>query len=327
MHLNWNTRLNLSPYEDEEMNAALLDRIRAATDDDLLAAFLHHTEGRVALDIYQQFDKIFTRLEDERDYARKLSDHSETPLGPAFWHAHHLLRRSLQELLNQAEDACGTAARAWRTLREATMHDDLSSRFRRQAAAPPSPLEEIAPLPHLLDPLHQQLKTALIEHRTRIHELALHEAEMLAYAASSHSISLKQFDVMTPLELEQVTASLAERDGYTVLQCQGKGGDQGADVIVLTPDRRKIVFQCKHRRLGKAVGAPEIHTFNGTARPEHNGDIVVFVTNSTYTKPARTFAAKHHIHLLHGDRLKQWATWGIPLLTVLGEDDPTNATT
>ncbi|MGK5546691.1 restriction endonuclease [Streptomyces sp. URMC 127] len=320
MHINWNTCVNLSPYEDEEMNAALLDKIRAATDDDLLAAFLHHAEGRVALETYQQFDKLCMQLEAERDHARRLSDYSETPLGLDFWHAHYRLHRSLKELLGQAEAAVDTAADVWRTLREATVHDDLSSRFRQQAPDSPSPLEEIGPLRHLLAPLQQQLKSVLDEHRARMHELALQEAELLAFAASNDSISLEQFDAMTPLELEQSTADLAERDGYTLLQRQGKAGDQGADVIALTPDGRKIVFQCKHRRRGKPVGAQDTHTLNGTARPEHNGDIVVLVTNSTFTKPARAFAAKHRIHLLHGELLQRWATWGVPLLTVLRED-------
>ncbi|MFG2918622.1 restriction endonuclease [Kitasatospora sp. NPDC048298] len=113
-----------------------------------------------------------------------------------------------------------------------------------------------------------------------------------------------------------------------VMQGRGRAGDLGADVIALAPDGRKIVIQCKHKHKAgrrRPCGSDVVQTVNGTARPEHGADIAVILTNGTFTKPARELAHKHDIHLLWGEDLERWATWGSPLLDVLGEDDDRTA--
>jgi restriction system protein len=65
-----------------------------------------------------------------------------------------------------------------------------------------------------------------------------------------------------------------------------------------------------------------IQTLNGTARPVHRADIVVAVTNAYLPRPAHDLAYEQDIHLLFGHQLRRWATWGVPLLTVLDAETP-----
>ncbi|MFE5485179.1 restriction endonuclease [Streptomyces sp. NPDC056527] len=51
-------------------------------------------------------------------------------------------------------------------------------------------------------------------------------------------------------------------------------------------------------------------------------DIVIAVTNGSFTQPAEDLAAERNIHLLAGLDLRRWATWGDPLLEVLGLEGP-----
>ncbi|MCF3105350.1 restriction endonuclease [Streptomyces roseoverticillatus] len=322
MHINWNTNVTLPVYEDAEMNAALREAIRAATDDDLLAAYLHHAEGEVTIEVFDRFIALREEVEREYEHTLKLDDGPESPQIYAFRQAHLRLHQELRELRDQARSAVSTASDVWYGLRAATVQGNLTGRFQRDAEASEPVIEKIGPLLQELPAVQQQLSAVLAEHRDEMHRLALEEATFHAFTATSDSISPGEFDAMTPLEFEQATAHLAKRDGYELLQHHGKANDRGADVIATTPDTRRIVFQCKHRQPGgRPVGSEDLQKFNGTARPEHHGDLAVLVTNSSFTKPARDFAAKHNIHLLHGEHLRRWATWGIPLLTVLNEDE------
>ncbi|MFD7206369.1 restriction endonuclease [Streptomyces sp. NPDC059893] len=70
---------------------------------------------------------------------------------------------------------------------------------------------------------------------------------------------------------------------------------------------------CRHRRLdGRPLGSPVIHTLNGTARPVHNANIVIAVTNVFFATPAHELAAEQGIHLLFGERLRTWPMGGPP---------------
>ncbi|MBK3384609.1 restriction endonuclease [Streptomyces sp. DEF1AK] len=151
-----------------------------------------------------------------------------------------------------------------------------------------------------------------------MHCLALAEQAHERFLKSPDSYAVEDIHIMAPSAFEQMVASLARRDGHRVIRDGGGARDLGADVIAVTAEGQRIVFQCKHRTAGRGkVGSPDIQTLNGTARPEHNADIVVAVTNGTFTKPAIAFARAHDIHLLDQVLLKRWGTWGEPLLTVL----------
>ncbi|MGV9626525.1 restriction endonuclease [Streptomyces sp. NPDC003487] len=82
------------------------------------------------------------------------------------------------------------------------------------------------------------------------------------------------------------------------------------------PFGRFWVIQCKHRRdgdRGPAVGTPELHFLNGTARPVHGADVVVMVTNGRITRPGRDFAQQQRIHLVDRRVLADWAAGSRPL--------------
>ncbi|MFK0112554.1 restriction endonuclease [Streptomyces sp. NPDC091217] len=318
MHLNWKTSVSVPEYADTEMNAALQRKIRSASDDDLLASLLHFAEGRVALSRYRGFDGLLSELRREEVDAGKLESDDDSPLCFEYRRANHRLLQSLRGEATRIETAVNQIGGVWHSLREAST-GNLSRRYQQPDAGGEFELDAISSLERDLTPARNRLTAVLIRHREEVHTLALKDAEFRAFAATPDSISLEQFDRMTPLGFEQAVAELAQRDGYTLAQRNGGARDLGADVIATAPDGRKIVFQCKHRQPGgRPLGSPVIQTLNGTARPVHKADVVIAVTNASFTGPAHDLAAKQDIHLLFGPRLRKWATWGVPLLTVLG---------
>lgn len=111
-------------------------------------------------------------------------------------------------------------------------------------------------------------------------------------------------DQMTPLEVEQLVARLLAYDGCTDVHVAGGTGDQGADVTASSPSGLRIVVQVKHWR-GK-VGSPHLHQFNGTAWTIHRADVALFVTTSSFTRAATTFAEGHSIELVDRAGLAAW---------------------
>jgi restriction system protein len=323
MHLNWKTSVAVPEYTDAEMNAALRRKIRAATDDDLLAALLHYAEGRVALSMYRSFDGLLSDLRGEEAHADKLRGDDDSPLCFEYRQANYRLLRSLREEITKTEAARNEIGGVWHSLREATT-GDLVQRYRADGQARGYELDAVGPLRRAFVQSRDRLAAILARHREEIHALAFKDIEFQAFAATPDSVSLDQFNNMTPLGFEQSVAALVQRDGCTLARRNGGARDLGADVIATTPDGRKIVFQCKHRQPGgRPLGSPVIQTLNGTARPVHKADIVVAVTNASFTTPAHELAREQDIHLLFGQHLRKWATWGIPLLTVLGVESET----
>ncbi|MFE6153636.1 restriction endonuclease [Streptomyces sp. NPDC057889] len=322
MHINWKTEVTLPSYRDAELSEALNCRVREATDDDLLSSFLHYAEGWVAMKAYEDFDGLLTVLLDEEADSRKVSGDDDSPLRFEYRQANYRLQRDVTAEVMKVREIRNEIGSVWHALRRATAKS-LNDRYRPDADPAESGLDRIGPRVSSLDSRWNRLDAILAQHRDAMHELALRDAEFQAFATTAGSITLEQFNCMTPLEFEQAVANLTHRDGYIVDQRHGGARDLGADVIATTPDGRRIVFQCKHRRPGgRPLGSPVIQTLNGTARPVHNADIVIAVTNASFTTPAHELAAEQDIHLLFGERLRTWATWGVPLLTVLGLEAP-----
>lgn len=318
MHLNWKTGVAVPKYADAEINAALQRKIRAATDDDLLASLLHFAEGRVALSRYRSFDVLLSELRREEAHAGKLESDDDSPLCFEYRQANYRLLQSLRGEVTRIETARNEIGSVWHSLRAAST-GDLARRYQSRAEASEFELDAIGPLKRALMPSWDRLIAILSRHRDEVHALALKDIEFQAFAATPSSIALEQLDRMTPLQFEQAIAELVQRDGYALARRNGGARDLGADVIATAPDGRKIVFQCKHRQPGgRPLGSPVIQTLNGTARPVHKADIVIAVTNASFTSPAHALAVEQDIHLLFGPRLRRWATWGIPLLMVLG---------
>ncbi|MDH6138539.1 hypothetical protein P3T35_000516 [Kitasatospora sp. GP30] len=119
-------------------------------------------------------------------------------------------------------------------------------------------------------------------------------------------------------DFEALIASLLDRDFYTVVQSNGGAGDHVADVIATSPTGEKVVVQAKHFTGGRRnVGASVMYEINGTAKPEHNADVAVCLTNGDYTEPAWRFGAKHGIRMIDRDALYRWTARQKPFGQVL----------
>ncbi|MEU3408930.1 restriction endonuclease [Streptomyces sp. NPDC006670] len=319
MHINWQTAVVTPEYPSPQLQEALRRRISEATDDDLLAAYLHWTEGQVALDWFAEASDLTTELQEELGRLNALVAPPNSPFTGDYVLAHAALRQVLQQASTTADHAQKRTREVWYQLREQTA-GDLAGKYRRDADT--AVVSSMGNVRAQLAQASRDASDALTRHRNDMHQLALLEAELDRFLTTEGSISLEDIHAMAPTAFEQAVATLARRDGCHILREGGGARDLGADVIAVTPDSRRIVFQCKHRQAGvKKVGSPEIQTLNGTARPQHRADIVVAVTNGTFTKPAADFARDHEIHLVDQARLNRWARWGEPLLAVLGLEE------
>ncbi|MEU8954996.1 restriction endonuclease [Streptomyces sp. NPDC048518] len=319
MHINWNSRVVLPVYEEPWLTQSVSATVREATDDDALAAFLHFYEGALVGLILEELREFRQLMEEEYLRAGKFGPRRpDSPVWAQFRHESRAQAEILAAECSWAKEAVATAEKILDEVREETGSIEVG-RFRR-TPDPDSGLERAIVLERELEEAELRFAAAMQEYARKVHGLALQEEEFRTFRASAASISVAQLHAMTPYEFEHATAALARRDGYKVVRGKGGSHDLGADVIALTPDARKIVFQCKHRQPGsRAVGSRVIQTLNGTARPVHNADIVVALTNGSFSKPASSLAAEQGIHLMWGDQLERWATWGVPLLEVLGD--------
>ncbi|MGW6557600.1 restriction endonuclease [Streptomyces hydrogenans] len=325
MHINWTSAVTLPEYPSGRMQADLRRRIAEANDDDLLAAYLHWTEGRVAVEWFQIAGSVEEEAERERDHARALVVPTSHPFTDEYARARDELLTVLQVAIYSADKAQDGIRDIWRQLSDTT-RSDLTARYRDATDEPAGKIEPLGPIRSSMDRTWETVRTALRKHQNLMHDLALREEVMDRFLKSEASVPMEQIHHMTPPVFEQTVAALAERDGYQLLRSGGGARDLGADVIAVTQEGLRVVMQCKHRQGGRGkVGSPDIQTLNGTARPEHQADVVVAVTNGTFTKPASDFARNHDIHLLDETKLKRWGTWGEPLLAVLGlqENPPT----
>ncbi|MFI8164088.1 restriction endonuclease [Streptomyces microflavus] len=332
MHINWRTEVQVPNYANDQLNEAFQRHLSRATDDDLLAAYLHWTEGRIALDCLVTADDLMARIQFEADSLARLSVPVSSRFAEAYRAATDDLRSAIDRALSTTEETERKARETWQKLCNRTPHD-LAGRYQQADGIHPdrTAVELLGPLGDQNAEVEQNIQDALLRHRNEMHRLAALEEQMAAFLASDDSFDLEDVHRMTPYEFEHMVATLARRDGLHVVRARGNSRDLGADVIAVTAGDLRVVFQCKHRHkgVGKVVSR-DMQTLNGTARPEHQADIVIAVTNGTFTKPAIDFARSHDIQLLDGTELRRWATWGDPLLKVLGLNDSpvtTSATT
>lgn len=154
---------------------------------------------------------------------------------------------------------------------------------------------------------------ALLHHRTRRTRREHARAQGLRYA-------LAQLDALHHREFEYAVRDLMRRDGCRGAVQVGGAGDNGADVKATDPFGRRWVVQCKHRRdgdRGSAVGTPDLHVLNGTARQLHGADVVVLVTNGRFTSNCAPLARSQRLHLVDRGTLGAWAAGSRPLWELL----------
>ncbi|MFJ4007712.1 restriction endonuclease [Streptomyces sp. NPDC090023] len=317
MHINWATKATFPHYPGSELPQTLRREISVATDDELLAAYLHWTEARIAIDFALAANDLTKQIKTERDRLPSLSLPFITPFTSDYQRARRALWTVLCDSSRTAKEVCDKAWAVWHQLCEQTS-SDLTTKYREKNSPLLDGAERIGTLNTQIRSVEQEVQKALNVFRSEMHRLALAEQAHERFLKSPDSYAVEEIHVMTPSAFEQTVAALARRDGHRVIRDGGGARDLGADVIAATAEGQRIVFQCKHRTAGRGkVGSPDIQTLNGTARPEHNADIVIAVTNGTFTKPAIAFARTHDIHLLDQVLLKRWGTWGEPLLAVL----------
>jgi restriction system protein len=129
-------------------------------------------------------------------------------------------------------------------------------------------------------------------------------------------ITLTHIDAMNDQEFEFALRDLLVRDGWTARQV-GQQGDQAADVIGRHNQHGRVVIQAKHTKVNGKVGSHVMYEVKGTAGPVHGADIAIVVTNGTFTRNARAWGDRHHVHWIDRDRLRAWAEHGTPLPSVL----------
>ncbi|NJP43242.1 restriction endonuclease [Actinacidiphila epipremni] len=146
-----------------------------------------------------------------------------------------------------------------------------------------------------------------------------------AVRAQGLRYALSQLDVLHHRQFEHAVRDLMRRDGCRDAVQVGGAGDNGADVKATDPFGRRWVIQCKHRRdgdRGSAVGTPDLHVLNGTARQLHGADVVVLVTNGRFSANCPPLAKSQRLHLVDRRLLGMWASGSQPIWEVLRELPP-----
>jgi restriction endonuclease Mrr len=148
---------------------------------------------------------------------------------------------------------------------------------------------------------YQQQEAASLQYARRVWEQQ--ERERQDRERISRMKSLGDILVLTPKEFEKLTGRILENNGVLNVQHTGKSGDLGADLIGVDINGNQIIIQCKRYAPGNTIGSPEIQKFIGMMNVHHKAQKGIFVTTTTYTRPAINFAAQHNITLIDGNKL------------------------
>lgn len=108
---------------------------------------------------------------------------------------------------------------------------------------------------------------------------------------------------LTPARFELAVADLLRARGYQDVRHTGGARDLAADLTCRDRCGARVVVQCKRYRAGCAVTSPEMQQFIGMIYAHHHADYGIYVTTSTFTRPASALAHQHGIRLLDGDAL------------------------
>lgn len=108
---------------------------------------------------------------------------------------------------------------------------------------------------------------------------------------------------LTPARFELAVGELLRARGYRDVRHTGGAGDLAADLICRDGRGARVIVQCKRYRAGCAVTSPEMQQFIGMIYAHHHADYGIYVTTSTFTRPASALAQQHGIRLLDGAAL------------------------
>lgn len=311
-------------YRSAELRRYLGQLIGKADSDELLAAYFWVSEGRSAQVVLKDIAKDLKWIRDWRDNAEA---HISSP--EPYSQQWTYTRRELNDVVRSFIDRCNREILMLNTV-EAKVSEQfigLRDRFGTDLAPHYTPTEDESPMDLIMDAwerttgLCERFSDTIAKQNAAVVEVANLEKRRREFVASGRSVSDREIQQFDYLDFEDLTATLLRRDGLTVVREGGGPRDHGADVIAVTPDGRRVVVQCKLRQRGP-IGPNVVYQVNGTARPVHNADIPIIVTNSTFSAQATEFARSQDVYLVGDYGLRRWATWGDDLYELLGIDSP-----
>ncbi|UUU25523.1 restriction endonuclease [Streptomyces sp. DSM 40750] len=330
MIIDRNARVVPPRYHDREVRALMGDALGKADQADLLAAYLWVQEGVMGRRGHSDLESMRDGLLRDIETLRKFKSDPEfqglswectrAELDAAFDSASVAIGEEVAHL----EEALRVSAEALESLRRLP-NEDLAPRY--VPGSNNSPLNTIIECRNQIEPLNKRHSVLVADLIAEVDRLADLDSRRLGFSQSDKSYTPERILRFDSKNFEILVAWLANRDGMKVIRRNGGAGDLGADGIFLTPDGRRVVAQCKQTNTlpGRAIGSEPVQRFNGTARPVHEADIAVMVTNGTFSKPARDFASDHAIHLVDAEKLRKWATWGDSFYEVVGIAPPSAA--
>lgn len=115
--------------------------------------------------------------------------------------------------------------------------------------------------------------------------------------------TLDALRALTPTRFELAVGDLLRARGYQDVRHTGGAGDLAADLTCRDRRGARVVVQCKRYRAGCAVTSSEMQQFIGMIYAHHHADYGLYVTTSTFTRPASALAQQHGIRLLDGAAL------------------------
>ena len=101
-------------------------------------------------------------------------------------------------------------------------------------------------------------------------------------------------------EFEEYLQRIFTRLGYDARLTDKAGGDQGADLILR---KQGFTYVVQAKFYEKPVGNKAVQEVSAALR-WYGASLGIVVTNSTYTKSARSLAVKNRVTLIDGDQLK-----------------------
>lgn len=322
MKIDNGSRIRPSRFDDKHTSRKIGDWLGKATQDDLLATFLWHLEGRYARQFAEEWDDEVEDIKGVLEVIDKVRDQAKSrrewvSVRDELTRFAGSERRFWSALLVEAE-AASSQCQEILCLQGLDVGTDLTARYTDAGGGMPvSLLHQLGGTRAKLDEIREKQDAAVGKWNAVFEAVNAVASRRNQFARSANSVSLARIDAMDPSpEFEEQLSSLLERDGFTVQRRHGDANDEGADVIATAPDGRRLVLQAKHRA-SKAVEKPLLYELNGTAKPVHGADIAGIVTNREFTEPAREFAGRFGIHLIDWRTLQAWATYGEPLLSLI----------
>jgi|GEM_PF-3586138 len=302
---------------DVRLNRTFGDVLGRMSEDDVQAIVFRHVEIRIA----SKLRRLWASVDDDivesmqtNDVYRTRCEADDEEWGPVAGELANLLDEDDLFLRQRQHLARGHIALCQKVIEE--LETEARVEVPKASYARTSPRDATVSR-HLTGSaaaclrVGEQLEMATKTWNSQVNHLNKEAKLRLEFAATKRSIPLSHLDSLSPKDFERYAAWFLQREGCTVLQHHGGAKDQGADVIALAPDGRRVVLQCKHStKPGSKVDPRYIYELNGTARPEHGADVVGIVTNRVLSANAETFARKHDIHIIDRPALTRWATYG-----------------